>query len=155
MQTENKNLATNWHGVPFIYVAMFVSVYLLTWLMRRVWSKRSLPGRRLSQIRCWLERTATPWHTHSEHNTSRTWAEDMSAASICRCYMMITCKLAARTVSRAARGTVGQARQLPYYHASLDCKLQHNHYGYANIVDWLELKVHNTKRVYITPALEC
>ncbi len=48
--------------------------YLLTWLTSRVCSSRSLPGSRLSQIRCWLERTATPWHTHSEHRTSSTWA---------------------------------------------------------------------------------
>lgn len=49
--------------------------YLLTWFTRRVCSKRSRPGRRLSQMRCWLERTATPWHTQREHSTSRTWGE--------------------------------------------------------------------------------
>ena len=59
-------------AVCCVCVCMCVCVYLLTWLIRRVCSNRSLPGSRLSQIRCWLERTATPWHTHSEHNTSRT-----------------------------------------------------------------------------------
>lgn len=49
--------------------------YLLTWFTRRVCSNRSLPGRRLSQMRCWLERTATPWQTQREHKTSRTWKE--------------------------------------------------------------------------------
>lgn len=48
-------------------------LYLVTWLTRRVWSSKSLSGSRLSQMRFWLERTATPWHTHREHSTSSTW----------------------------------------------------------------------------------
>lgn len=55
--------------------------YLLTWLTRRVCKSRSLPGRRLSQMRCWLDRTATPWHTQREHKTSKTWKKINSFSS--------------------------------------------------------------------------
>lgn len=57
----------------FIHRYRSFSFYLLTWLTRRVCKSRSLPGRRLSQIRCWLDRTATPWQTQREHKTSKTW----------------------------------------------------------------------------------
>ena len=41
--------------------------------MRFVCSRSSRPGSKFSVMRSWLERTATPLHTHSEHSTSRTW----------------------------------------------------------------------------------
>lgn len=48
-------------------------LYLATWLTRRVWNSKSRSGSRLSQMRFWLYRTATPWHSHREHSTSSTW----------------------------------------------------------------------------------
>lgn len=48
-------------------------LYLWTSLTNRVWSSRSLLGRRLSQIRFWLVLTATPLHTQREQRTSRIW----------------------------------------------------------------------------------
>lgn len=63
-------------------VTRSIWTYLLTWFTRRVCNNRSLPGRRLSQMRCWLERTATPWQTQREHRTSRTWkVKSLSAGS--------------------------------------------------------------------------
>lgn len=62
------------------WVTLSIRIYLLTWFTRRVCNNRSLPGRRLSQMRCWLERTATPWQTQREHKTSRTWKEKSLSA---------------------------------------------------------------------------
>lgn len=41
--------------------------------MRFVCSRSSRPGSKFSVMRSWLERTATPLHTHKEQSTSSTW----------------------------------------------------------------------------------
>lgn len=41
--------------------------------MRFVCNRSSRPGSKFSVMRSWLERTATPLHTHREQSTSRTW----------------------------------------------------------------------------------
>ena len=62
-----------WQNQVILFGEDTGKLYLVTRLARRVWSSKSLSGSRLSQMRFWLDRTATPWHTHREHSTSSTW----------------------------------------------------------------------------------